>query len=182
MKQQERIKEREKKIKPELAKELGKKNIMAVPKLRKVVVSTGTGSTAQREKKRQELILDRFTKITGQKPLKKGAKKSIASFKTRIGDVIGMTVTLRGDRMYGFLDKLFGVAIPRIRDFRGIEQNVVDEMGNMTIGIKEHTVFPETADEDLKDVFGLAVTIVTTAKTKQDALAFFHAIGVPLKK
>jgi large subunit ribosomal protein L5 len=91
-------------------------------------------------------------------------------------------VTLRGARMYGFLDKLINVAIPRTKDFRGIERKVVDNIGNMTYGIKEHTIFPETGDEDIKDIFGLAITIVTTAKSKAEATEFFEMIGIPFKK
>jgi large subunit ribosomal protein L5 len=174
------VREKIKKSQEELKKKLGVSNAMALPRLQKIVVATGVGS--QKDKKKLELIADRIAKITGQKASKRGAKKSVAGFKTREGDVVGMTVTLRGERMYGFLDKLINVAIPRMRDFRGIDPKVVDEMGNMTLGIKEHTIFPETADEDLRDVFGLAVTLTTTAKDKKAALEFFKAIGIPFKK
>jgi len=101
------------------------------------------------------------------------AKQSIASFKLRQGDKIGIVTTLRGDKMYGFLDKLINVAIPRMRDFRGLNRKGIDEMGNYTIGIKEHTIFPETADEDIRDVFGLSATLVCTAKNKKEGIAFF---------
>lgn len=156
-------------------------NVMALPRLSKVVVSTGVGK-ANKDKKRMELIADRLTKITGQKPSPRGAKKSIASFKVRQGDVVGLTVTLRGKRMQGFLEKLLNSAIPRIRDFRGFSEKSVDEMGNLTIALREHTIFPETADEDLKDVFGLAITFVTTAKNREEALALFHLVDFPFKK
>jgi large subunit ribosomal protein L5 len=126
--------------------------------------------------------MDRLAKITGQKPATRGAKKSIASFKIRIGDPIGVMVTLRGARMYGFLDKLINVAIPRTKDFRGIERKVVDNIGNMTMSVKEHTIFPETGDEDIKDIFGLGITIVSTAKNKAEATDFFELIGIPFKK
>jgi large subunit ribosomal protein L5 len=126
--------------------------------------------------------LDRLSKITGQKPALRQAKKSIASFKIRQGDPVGVSVSLRGTRMYGFLDKLLNIALPRTKDFRGIESKIVDSIGNATIGIKEHTVFPETVDEELKDVFGMAVTVVTTAKSKEEAKEFFDLIGVPFKK
>ena len=112
----------------------------------------------------------------------RGAKKAIANFKTRLGDEIGVSVTLRGERMYSFLDKLIHIAIPRMRDFRGLSLKSVDEMGNFTIGIKEHTIFPETADEDLKDVFGFAITIVTTAKNKETASLFLKELGLPFSK
>jgi large subunit ribosomal protein L5 len=158
----------------------GINNIMALPKLSKVIVSIGTGSL--KDKKKLELVTDRLIKITGQKPSQRGAKKSIASFKVREGDPVGLVVTLRGDRMYGFLEKLINVAIPRIRDFRGLELKSIDNMGNYTIGLKEHTVFPETSDEDLRDVFGMAITINTTAKNKKDAEALLRYIGLPIKK
>ena len=125
-------------------------------------------------------VLDRLAKITGQKPSLRSSKKSVASFKVRQGDPIGVSVTLRGARMYDFLDKLVHIALPRTRDFRGLKATAIDDMGNITIGIKENTIFPETSDEDLKDVFGLAITVVTTAKTKAEAEAFFRHLGFPL--
>ncbi|OGG44446.1 50S ribosomal protein L5 [Candidatus Kaiserbacteria bacterium RIFCSPHIGHO2_01_FULL_48_10] len=154
-------------------------NKLQAPHLIKVVISTGTGKI--KDKKKIDVIEDRLAKITGQKAAPRGAKKSIASFKVRQGDVVGYQVTLRGSRMYDFLDKLIHISLPRTRDFRGLDAKAIDSLGNMTIGIKEHTIFPETADEDLKDVFGLAITIVTTAKNKKEAEAFFRHIGVPLK-
>ncbi|MDD4989554.1 MAG: 50S ribosomal protein L5, partial [Candidatus Pacebacteria bacterium] len=137
------------------------KNAMQAPKMVKVVVSAGVGSL--KDKKKLELVADRLKKITGQKASVKGAKKSIASFKVRQNDPVGYQVTIRGTRMYGFLDKLLNVALPRTRDFRGLNRKSIDAMGNYTIGIKEHTIFPETPDEEIKDVFGLAVTLVTNA-------------------
>ncbi len=174
------IKEKLTKDTGSLKKALGIENVMALPKLVKVVVSTGTGSL--KDKKKNELIADRLTKITGQKVSIRGAKKSVASFKVRQGDPVGYMVTLRGDRMYGFLDKLINVAIPRVRDFRGLELKSIDNMGNYTIGLKEHTVFPETSDEDLRDVFGMGITIATTAKNKKDAEGLLRYIGLPIKK
>ena len=156
------------------------KNKMQAPKLSKVVISVGVGSL--KDKKKNELILDRLVKITGQKPISRGAKKAIANFKTRIGDVIGYQTTLRGARMQGFLDRLLNVSLPRTKDFRGLDRKAVDDIGNITIGIKEHTIFPETTDEDIKDVFGLAITIVTTAKSKKEAIAFFEHLKFPFKK
>lgn len=155
-------------------------NTMQTPRIEKVIVSTGTGKI--QDKQKIELIQDRLAKITGQKPAARPAKKSIASFKTREGDVIGYQVTLRGERMRAFLDKLIHVALPQTRDFRGLKVSAIDEMGNYTMGIPEHTIFPETADEELKDVFGFAVTIVTTAKTKEEADALLRHIGLPLQK
>ncbi len=178
----ETVKQKEKKAYTILKSKHGYKNIMAAPRLVKVVVASGTGSGIKKNKDHNKLVIDRIAKITGQKPATKSAKKSIATFKTRIGDPIGVMVTLRGDRMFGFLDKLINVAIPRTKDFRGIERKIVDNIGNLTMSIKEHTIFPETGDEELKDVFGLAITIVTTAKTKAEATEFFELIGIPFKK
>ncbi len=154
-------------------------NTMQAPRLVKVVVSTGVGSL--KDKKKLELIESRLTTITGQKASARSAKKSIASFKSRQGDVVGYQVTLRGKRMEGFLDRLLAVTLPRTKDFRGISRTIVDDMGNATIGIKEHTIFPETADEELKDVFGLAITVVTTAKNKKEAEAFLEHLGFPFR-
>lgn len=160
--------------------EFSYKNKLQAPRLVKVVVSTGVGKT-NKDKNRIAVVEDRLARITGQKAAARGAKKSIATFKVRQGDVVGYQVTLRGERMYDFMDKLIHIALPRTRDFRGISGNVIDSLGNLTIGIKEHTIFPETSDEDLKDVFGLSVTIVTTAKTKKEAEAFFRQIGFPFQ-
>ncbi len=178
----ETVKQKEKKSYAVLKPKYGYKSTMAAPHLVKVVVACGTGSGIKRDKDRNKFVMERLAKITGQKPATRGAKKSIASFKVRLGDPIGVMVTLRGARMYGFLDKLINVAIPRTKDFRGIERKIVDNIGNLTMSIKEHTIFPETGDEDIKDIFGLAVTIVTTAKTKAEATEFFELIGVPFKK
>jgi len=156
------------------------KNKMQAPRLVKVSVSSGIGSI--KDKKKQELVGDRLAKITGQKPAKKGSKKSIAAFKIRQGDPVGYQVTLRGKRMYDFLEKLVNVALPRTRDFRGISPKAVDEMGNYTVGMREHTIFPETSDEDLKDVFGLSATIVTTSNNSKETLAFLSLLGFPFKK
>lgn len=163
-----------------LASTFGYKNRMSSPRIVKVVVSSGVGSA--KDKNRLKLVEERLSRITGQKPSPRPSKASIAQFKMREGDVVGYQVTLRGARMFDFLDKLIHIALPRTRDFRGISLTAVDGMGNITIGVKEHTIFPETSDEDLKDVFGLAVTVVTTAKTKEEATAFFSHLGVPFKK
>ena len=158
------------------------KNMLSAPRLQKVVINVGTGTMMKKDRNKNDQIIDRLSKITGQKPATRGAKKSIASFKIRQNDPIGITVTLRGDRMFAFLEKLFNVALPRTKDFRGINRSVVDDIGNATIGIKEHTIFPETADEDIRDVFGLAITVVSTAKTKKEGFAFYEYLGVPFKK
>ncbi len=157
---------------------LGFTNIMQTPRIEKIVISTGIGKIDDKQKR--ALIADRLARITGQKAAPRGAKKSIASFKLRQGDVVGYQVTLRGARMQHFLDKLIHVALPRTRDFRGLKVTAVDEMGNYTLGIKENTIFPECSDEELRNVFGIAITIVTSAKTKEAAEALLRHIGLPL--
>lgn len=174
------IKEKIEKGAGALKEKLGVKNNMALPRLSKVVVSTGTGKIQDKQKK--ELIPDRLAKITGQKPAHRQAKQSVAGFKLRQGDVIGEQVTLRGQRMYDFLDRLINVSIPRQRDFRGVDPKSVDKMGNLTIGIKESTIFPETADEELKNVFGMSITIVTTTTDAKKSMELFKVIGIPFKK
>ncbi len=160
--------------------DFGYTNVMQSPKLEKIVISIGTGRV--QDKQKEALIRDRLALITGQKPAARAAKQSIAAFKLRAGEIIGYQVTLRGARMQHFVDKLINIAIPQTRDFRGLKVTAIDEMGNITIGIKEHTIFPECADEEIKDVFGFAITIVTTAKNKKEAEAFLRHIGLPLKK
>lgn len=163
-----------------IGSKLGLNNPMQAPQLLKVVVSCGFGSI--KDKKKIELIADRLSRITGQKPAVRVTKKAIASFKTRLGDPIGYQITLRGKRMYEFLDRLIHVALPRTKDFRGLSRDSVDAMGNYTMGIKEHTIFAETSDEDLKDVFGFAITVVTSSSNKNTTLAFLSHLGFPLKK
>jgi large subunit ribosomal protein L5 len=175
------VKELQKDGVKEMKGEFGYKNAMQAPRLTKVIVSVGTGS--QKDKKRSnEVIADRLAKITGQKGAPRSAKKSIATFRVRAGDQVGFQVTLRGARMISFIDKLLNIALPRTKDFRGISINGIDEMGNYTLGIKEHTIFPETSDEDLRDVFGMAITVVTTSKNKKETASFLKLLGFPFKK
>jgi large subunit ribosomal protein L5 len=176
------IREKEKEIYKVLKDTFHYKGMMAAPRITKIVVASSTGTGMKKDKHRNELVIDRLTKITGQKAVTRKAKKSVAAFKIRQGEEIGVAVTLRGKRMYTFIDKLYNIALPRTKDFRGINTSAVDSVGNLTIGIKEHTIFPEIVDEELKDVFGLAVTVVTTAKSKEEALAFFKLLGTPFKK
>lgn len=171
------VKEKDKNAFEKMKEKFGYKNRMETPHLVKIVVSAGVGSF--KDKKKLDVVADRLTKITGQKPAKKGAKISISAFKVRQGDPVGFQVTLHGARMYDFLDRLINIALPRTKDFRGVPAGAIDLMGNYTFGIREHIVFPETADEDLKDVFGFAVTVVTTAKTRDEAKAFFEHLGFP---
>lgn len=156
-------------------------NVMQTPKIEKIVVSVGVGKM-MKDKLKTKLVGDRLSKITGQKAATRGAKKSIATFKTRIGDHIGYQVTLRGKRAEDFLNRLVHIALPRTKDFKGISTSGLDEMGNYTLGIREHTVFSETADEELKDVFGMAITIVTTATSKKEAHNYLAHLGLPFKK
>ncbi|MCA9354980.1 50S ribosomal protein L5 [Candidatus Kaiserbacteria bacterium] len=163
-----------------LKKDFGYSNVNEAPTVEKVVVSVGTGRVD--DKAKIALIQDRLARITGQKAAPRQARQSIAAFKLREGDVVGYQATLRGQRMIDFLNKLIHIAIPQTRDFRGLKTTSIDEMGNYTLGIKEHTIFPETADEDIKDVFGMSITIVTTAKDKKEAEVLLRHIGVPLQK
>lgn len=163
-----------------LSEHFGYTNTMQAPKIEKIVLSTGIGKVA--DAKKIELIQERLARITGQKVAPRGAKKSIASFKVREGDVVGYQTTLRGERMRDFFDKLIHIALPRMRDFRGLKPSAIDELGNITIGIPEHTIFPETSDEDQRDVFGFAVTIVTSAGSREEAESYLRHMGVPLKK
>ena len=174
------IKTKTKKAYEALKGEFGYKNAMQSPKIEKVVLSCGVGS--MKDKKKIELVADRLGRITGQKPARKGAKQSVAAFKVREGDTVGMQVTLRGSRMYDFIDRLINISLPRTRDFRGISVKGIDEMGNYTLGIKENTIFPESGDEDLKDIFGLAVTVVTNVKNGPETKAFLAHLGFPFKK
>jgi large subunit ribosomal protein L5 len=156
------------------------KNKLQAPQNKRVVVTTTIGSI--KDPKKKELMLYRMTKITGQKPVTTLAKKSVAGFKLRAGDSSGYKVTLRGEKMWDFLEKVVNIALPRTKDFRGISSTGIDTMGNFSFGIKEHTVFPETTDENIQDVFSLGATIVTTSKTKEETRALLDLIGFLFKK
>jgi len=175
------VKEKQSELKSKLKEKFGFKNDNQVPKLEKIVVSVGIGKIKD-DKRKIELIGDRLEKITGQKPVIIKAKKSIAQFKVREGQNSGYKVTLRGFAMFNFLDKFINLTLPRSKDFRGIDPKSVDDMGNLTIGVKEHIIFPETGDEEIRDIFGLSVTINTTAKNREVAKEFFELLGVPFKK
>ncbi len=156
-------------------------NVMAIPKIEKVVVNTGVGKIVK-EDKTIERIAKELTMITGQKPVFRKAKKSISGFKLREGVTVGISVTLRGKRMYDFLDRLISIALPRSRDFRGIEVKNFDKMGNLNFGIKESSIFPEINYENTKDIFGLEVTVVTTAKNGESGIELLRQMGFPIKK
>jgi len=160
--------------------EFGYKNIMAVPKVEKVVLNMGLGEAIQNIKVLDSGV-EELTLIAGQRAVVTKAKRSIAGFKLRQGMPIGCMVTLRKDRMYDFLDKLFNVALPRVRDFRGISPKVFDGRGNCTIGIKEHIIFPEVDYEKVDKIKGLNVSIVTTAETDEEGFYLLKAMGMPFR-
>ena len=169
-----------KKAIPGMREKFGYKNVMATPKLKKVVVNMGIGRL--RDEKEREEVKKFLRLITGQEPSNRPAKKAIAAFKTREGLVIGYQVTLRGKRMEDFISRLIDVALPRTRDFRGLDTKGFDNAGNLTIGIKEYIVFPEMIGEDYRFLFGLEATIVTTAKTREEGMELLKLLGFPLKK
>ena len=177
-----RLKERFKKeIAPALAKELGASNPMAVPRLHKVVVNMGVGEATQNTKVLDPLVRD-LTEITGQKPVITKAKKSIAAFKVREGMSIGAMVTLRGDRMFEFLDRLINIALPRVRDFRGVSTKSFDGRGNYTLGLRDQLIFPEIDYSKVEKLKGMNVTIVTTARDDNQARALLKHLGMPFKQ
>lgn len=177
-----RLKERYyKEIVPALKKSLNLKNDLAVPHLVKVSINSGTGK-ALKDEKYLDTVASTITRIAGQKPLMTKAKKSISAFKIREGMIIGVAVTLRGDRLYDFVDKLINVALARVRDFQGIDPKNVDRNGNLTIGFKEHIVFPEIRSDEVERIHGLAVTITTTAKNHDQGVELFSMLGFPFKK
>jgi len=171
----------EKEIAPKLMKDLDIKNKMAMPKLKKVVLNVGL-KQGLKDAKYVEAAETVLLKITGQKPVKTLAKKSISNFKIRQGMVVGMMVTLRGARMYDFLDKYMNVTLPRVRDFRGIPQKNVDIHGNLAVGMKEFIAFPEINPEDTDYMHGLEVAVVTSAENREQGLALFKAIGFPFSE
>jgi len=168
-------------IAPELFKEFNYKSPMQIPKLDKIIVSMGVGEALVNKKLLDEAI-STLTQITGQKAVKTKAKKSIANFKIRAGQEIGAKVTLRGAMMYEFFDRLVNVALPRVKDFRGISQNAFDGHGNYSMGIEEQIIFPEIDFDKIEKVAGLNVCIVTTARTDEEARAFLGKFGMPFRK
>lgn len=169
-----------KKIIPALQKKLGVKNVLALPKVEKVVINIGLGRTLKDEKFLEVAMRD-LALITGQKLKTTLAKKSIANFKIREGMVIGAAVTLRGQRMYDFISRLVNIALPRTRDFRGIDAKTIDKSGNLTIGVKEHIVFPEIKGEEVRNIFGFEITVVVKAKNREEALTLYKVLGFPIK-
>jgi large subunit ribosomal protein L5 len=171
----------EQELRARLLEELGLLNVMQVPRLEKIVVNTGVGRATQQRSLLDGAVTDLAT-ITGQKPLVTKAKKSIATFKLREGNEIGAKVTLRGDRMWEFLDRLVSLAIPRIRDFRGMSPDQFDGRGNYTFGVTEQLIFPEIDYDKIDAVRGMDITIVTTAQTDEHGRALLRALGFPFRR
>lgn len=169
----------EKEIVPELVKEFGYKNMLALPKLSKIVLNMGVGEAVADKKKLDAAVVDLMA-IAAQKPIVTHAKKSIATYRLREGQAIGTKVTLRGKRMYDFLDKLITVALPRVKDFRGLSKSKFDGRGNYAFGIKEHLIFPEISIDKIDSIRGMDIVIATTAKTDDEARALLTKIGLPL--
>jgi large subunit ribosomal protein L5 len=166
---------------PELMKEFNYSSVMEVPKLEKIVVNMGLGDAVANPKIVEDAVAE-LTRITGQKPVITKARKSISNFKLREGMVVGAKVTLRGEKMYYFFDKIVSIALPRVRDFRGLSKDSFDGRGNYTLGVKEQLIFPEIKFDDVKKVRGMDIVIVTTAKTDQEGRALLAHLGMPFKK
>ncbi|MFH5834193.1 50S ribosomal protein L5 [Halalkalibaculum sp. DA3122] len=166
---------------PKLKEDFGYENIMAVPKLVKIVVNSGVGDAVENEKV-LDTVVDNVAKITGQQPVKTRSKKSISNFKLRQGMPIGCKVTLRKRIMFEFLDRLINLALPRTRDFQGVPDKSFDGRGNYTLGIREHTIFPEINTDNVDKVHGLDITFVTTAETDEEAYALLKGFGMPFVK
>jgi large subunit ribosomal protein L5 len=177
-----RLKEKfQSEISPALVSKFNYKSVMEVPKLEKIVVNMGVGD-AVANSKALDIAVDELTDITGQKPVITKAKKSIAGFRLREGMPIGAKVTLRGERMYQFLDKLISVSLPRVRDFRGVSKKAFDGRGNYTLGVKEQLIFPEIDYDKVSKVRGMDIVIVTTANTDEEARELLTQIGMPFQK
>ncbi len=171
----------QKEVVPALMKSLGLDNVMQVPKIQKVVVNIGLGEALDNPKALETASADLMA-ITGQKPIITKARKSIAAFKLREGRAIGAKVTLRGERMWSFLDRLMNVALPRVRDFRGVSRDAFDGRGNYTLGLREQLIFPEIEYDKIDKIRGMEITIVTTAKSDDHAAALLEMLGMPFRK
>jgi large subunit ribosomal protein L5 len=176
-----RLRERyQKEIVPALAKEYSYKNVMAIPKLEKIVINIGMGEAIQNSKL-LDAAVDELSLIAGQRPVITRAKKSIASFKLRKGMTIGCMITLRGERMYEFLDRMVSVALPRVRDFRGLSTKSFDGRGNYTIGLRDQLIFPEIDYAKVNKIKGMNITLATTAKTDDEARTLLRLLGIPFR-
>jgi large subunit ribosomal protein L5 len=176
-----RLKDKYNKIIKELASDIKEDNVMALPRITKVVINSGVGKIKD-DKNLVASIEKDITLIAGQKPMRRAAKKSISNFKVRQGDVVGISVTLRGERMWFFLDKLISVALPRVRDFRGVSKKSFDGHGNYSLGIKEHTVFPEINPNTVDKIKSFEVSIVTSSDSDEAALQLLTKLGMPFEK
>ncbi len=177
-----RMKERyETEIKPALMSNLGMTNVMQAPRIQKVVVNIGLGEALDNPKALDAAVSD-LTQITGQKPVVNKARKSIANFKLREGRIIGTKVTLRGDRMWSFLDRLMNIVLPRVRDFRGVSPEAFDGRGNYTLGLREQLIFPEIEYDKIDKVRGMEITIVTSANNDEQAAQLLEMLGMPFRK
>lgn len=175
------LKEKYKKeIAPKMAEKFGYKNLLAVPKLTKVVINSGVGRNAK-DKNFIDGVISSLERISAQKPIVTKSKQSISAFKTRKGMVIGVAVTLRGQRMFDFTEKLINITFPRIRDFRGLSVKQIDSRGNLAVGFKEHIAFPEIQADEVDNIHGLQVCLSNTAKTYEEGLALFKLMGFPFK-
>ncbi len=169
------------KVVPELIKEFGYKNIMQVPRINKIVVNAGLGEAIQNQRL-VDAMVNEIAQITGQRPVVTRARKSIANFKLRAGMPIGVKVTLRGDRMYEFLDRLVNIALPRVRDFRGVSPKAFDGRGNYTLGLNEQIIFPEVDYDKIEKVKGMNITIVTSAQHDEEARSLLAHLGMPFRR
>ncbi len=171
-----------KEVAPVMQGKFGYKSIMAVPRIEKVVINVGFGRKAvAKETAAIEKIEKDLAKLTGQKPAVRKAKKSISGFKVRQGMEIGAMVTLHGKRMYDFIDRLVSIALPRSRDFHGLDPKSFDKQGSLSIGIKEHSIFPEITYESLKDIFGLEISVITSAKSQEEGMELLKLMGFPIR-
>ncbi len=166
---------------PVMMKNFGYRNRLAIPRVEKITINSGIGKIAKESEKVEE-IFQSLGIISGQRPVKTKAKKAISGFKTRKGMEVGIKVTLRGKRMWNFIDRLVNTALPRVRDFQGISEKAIDASGNLNIGIHEHIVFPEIIPEKVKHIFSFQITVVTGAKNKEEGWEIFQSMGFPIKK
>jgi large subunit ribosomal protein L5 len=171
----------QKEVVPALQNAFNYRNVMEIPRIQKVVVNIGLGEAMGNSKALEAAVTD-MTTITGQKPIQTKARKSIANFKLREGVIIGVKVTLRGDRMWAFIDRLVNIALPRVRDFRGISPDAFDGRGNYTLGLRDQLIFPEIEYDKIDKLRGMEITIVTTAKNDEHARAMLRFLGMPFRK
>lgn len=172
----------QKEVIPKMKEIFGYKNDLAVPKITMVKINSGISAKNSKDEKYLNTVIGSLTRITGQKPILVRAKKSISAFKVRKGMTVGVAVTLRGKRMYDFVDKLINVALARVRDFQGLDPKSLGNSGSLTIGFKEHVVFPEIKSDEVERIHGLEVSIITSAKTGKEALALLKLLGFPFKE